>query len=107
MFVNSIAQFVDFEFFVVVVSVVVVIAVVVVIVVVFVNLLARKTFTRFNNRFGGKRQLNTVVLVSVNTACGTGRASLVVKDSKVDGLSVLLGTVRTDEILSVPVQRRE
>lgn len=50
LFVDSVAQFVYFEFFVVVSVVVVsVIVVSIVIVFVFVNLLAGKTFARFNN----------------------------------------------------------
>ena len=104
--VDPFAHLSDFEFFVVVVSVVVVIIVVVVIAVVFINLLTGDAFAGFDNRFGRERKLNTVVFVSVGAGVSTGRACLVVENSKVDGLSVLLGTVRSDVVLSVPVHQQ-
>ena len=108
LFVDSVAQFVHFELFVVVsvgpVSISVV-SVVVIVVLVFVDLLTGKTFTRLNNWFRGERQLDTVVSLGIGTTVSTSRASLVVKDSKVDGLAILLGTVRSNEVLSVPAEK--
>jgi len=67
-----------------------------------IHLLTRDAIVA-NNRLRRERQLNSIVTVSVSTGFGTGRATFIVENTKVDGVSVGLGTVRTNVVRSSPV----